>query len=108
MARRIEQVRFRCPEKGQARIIVSFTSGQDLILMSGEILSQLKHLSKEERYGKVKAFVIYEMAHEKAMKAKNAPSLKVQDVLCELHSAVEDLGYIPHKMKKKQPKPAKR
>lgn len=108
MARRIEQVRFRCPEEGQARIIVSFTDGQKLILKSGEILSQLKHLSREEKYGKIKAFVIYEMAYEKAMRARNGPLPQIQELLIEINEAVEALGYVPHKMKKKQPKPAKR
>ncbi|MBW6431585.1 hypothetical protein K0A96_00180 [Patescibacteria group bacterium] len=108
MARRIEQVRFRCPEKGQLRIIVSFTDGQELILKSGEILSQLKQLSREEKYGKIKAYVIYEMAYEKAIRTKNGPLPQIQELLYELYEAVEALGYVPGKMKKKQPKPARR
>lgn len=108
LARRVAQVRFRCPNEGQPRIIVSFTSGQNLTLESGKIFAQLQRLSRHEKYGKVKAYVIYEMAYEMAMKARNGPSFKVQELLFELQGAVETLGYLPNKMNLKQSRPAKR
>lgn len=107
MARRVEQVRFRVPQSGDAKLHVFFTDSTMLTLKSGEIQPQLKKLARDEKYGKIKAFLIYEMAYDRAMSSRNGPSLEIQDLLYEIHEAVESLGYKPGILKKKHKRPAK-
>jgi hypothetical protein len=97
--KRVERVRFRLPEKGEHKIIVTFSDGEVLMLHQGAMVEEVARLARRTK-GRTWAYVIHEMAYERAMAAARQPQIVVVELLSELRLAVDRIGYKPDRIQK--------
>lgn len=101
MEKRVENVRFRLPQKGRPRIVVTFSDGEKMILLRGEIAVKIIALSSRPK-GRTHSFVINEMAYDAAKKARGPSEPEIAELWLELREAVERIGYRPSRIKKRR------
>lgn len=100
MKKRVENVRYRLPQKGKPRIVVTFSDGERLILLKGEVAEKIISLSGCPK-GRTHSFVINEMAYDAARKARGSSEVEIAGLWLELREAVEKIGYQPSRIRKR-------